>query len=77
VYVGSSEKLHQRLKVHFGLGSTKTYTRQLAHWAMHKKIRTSIECAKYGYAVTREALQVLEEALWSEKRPMFCKKGAK
>jgi hypothetical protein len=33
LYVGSSEKIHQRLKEHLGLGAAGTYALQLAHWA--------------------------------------------
>lgn len=77
VYVGSSRKLHQRLREHFGFGSSMTYALQLQHWASDLDLNVRIECARYPDDLSPDVMQALEDTLWSLKGPMFGRRGAK
>jgi len=77
MYVGSSEKIHQRIKEHFGYGAKGTYSLQLAYWAQPFNLEIEVECAKYPAATTSEVLQSLEDTLWAELLPMFGRQGAR
>ena len=76
-YVGSSEKMHQRLKEHLGYGTQGTYALQLAHWASSFQIELEFKCARYKAGHAREVYQALEDTLWDEMSPMFGRKGMK
>jgi hypothetical protein len=77
VYVGSSRKLHQRLREHFGFGSPTTYALQLRHWASDLELNLRIECARYPDDLPPDVMQSLEDTLWSRERPMLGRRGAK
>lgn len=76
-YVGSSRKMHQRLKEHLGYGSKGTYALQLAHWINRFPVEVEFTCAKYQADLAPEVYQALEDTLWDEMSPMFGRKGAK
>jgi hypothetical protein len=77
LYVGSSEKVHQRLKEHLGYGAKGTYALHLAHWASQFLVQLEFKCAKYRAGLDPEIYQALEDALWNGMSPMFGRKGAK
>ena len=77
LYVGSSAKIHQRLKEHLGYGARSTYSLQLAHWAKPFDLEVELECAKYPAGTDPKGLQALEDTHWSELRPMFGRQGAR
>ena len=77
LYVGSSEKIHQRLKEHLGFGSKKTFSLQLAAWARQLDLALKICCAQYPADTPSEVLQALEDTLWFELKPMFGRQGAR
>jgi len=77
MYVGSSEKIHQRLKEHLGFGAKGTYSLQLARWASPFDLELEFECAKYPAGIDSEVLQALEDTLWAELLPMFGRQGAR
>jgi hypothetical protein len=77
MYVGSSEKIHQRIKEHLGFGARGTYSLQLAYWAQPFNLEIEIECAKYPEATPSEVLQSLEDTLWADLLPMFGRQGAR
>lgn len=77
LYVGSSKKVHQRLKEHLGYGAKGTYALHLAHWASRFPVELEFMCAKYQAGLGPEVYQALEDTLWNEMSPMFGRKGAK
>lgn len=77
VYVGSSEKIHQRLKEHLGFGAKGTYSLQLAAWARPYNFELAFWCAQYPSDTPSDVLQALEDTLWAEMRPMFGRQGAR
>lgn len=75
LYVGSSQKLAQRVKEHLGYGNKKTYSLQLNAWARDLNLHLEVCCAQYPAHTSPEVLQALEDALWYELEPMFGRKG--
>jgi len=76
LYVGSSEKIHQRLKEHLGFGAKGTYALHLVYWASPFDIEINFECAKYPKGTSKKAIQTLEDTLWAELLPMFGRQGS-
>ena len=77
LYVGSSEKPYQRLKEHLGFGAKGTYAIQLAYWANSTECSILFECARYPIGISQEALQALEDTLWSDLMPMLGRQRAR
>jgi hypothetical protein len=77
IYVGSSEKIHQRIKEHLGYGAKGTYSLQLAAWAVPHNLSLKLWCAQYSEDTASGVLQALEDTLWSELKPMFGRQGAR
>ena len=77
LYVGSSEKIHQRLKEHLGFGAKGTYALQLAYWASAVGIDVEFECARYPQGTNKDVIQALEDTLWGDLSPMFGRQGAR
>jgi hypothetical protein len=77
LYVGSSEKPYQRLKEHLGYGAKGTYAIQLAYWANSMGCSILFECARYPIGTSQEAIQALEDTLWSDLLPMLGRQGAR
>ena len=74
-YVGSSRNMYQRLREHLGYGSGKTYSLQLAHWASNSDLELGFHYARYSSGTADEVVQVIEDTLWDELRPMFGRRG--
>jgi len=73
MYVGSSSTgLTKRLNQHFGFGYPKTYALQLQYWF---RGRVSIEVLDYANT-SREVLQLVEDAISAQLKPMFGKQGS-
>lgn len=77
LYVGSSEKIHKRLKEHLGFGAKGTYALQLAYWANAVGIDVNFECARYPEGTAHDVIQAIEDTLWSDLLPMFGRQGAR
>ena len=77
IYVGSSEKIHQRIKEHLGFGAKGTYSLQLSAWAPPLSLSLKLWCAQYPENTHTDVLQALEDALWSQLKPMFGRQGAR
>lgn len=77
IYVGSSGKIHQRIKEHLGYGAKGTYSLQLSAWAASLSLHLKLWCAQYPASTPPDVLQALEDALWSQLRPMFGRQGAR
>lgn len=75
LYVGSSFNIYQRFKDHLGYGSKRTYSLQLAHWAFNLNLELDFIYAKYPQDTTHDVIQVIEDTLWDELRPMFGRRG--
>lgn len=76
-YVGSSQSIAKRFKEHLGYGSSRTYALQLIHWARHLGLELEFVCAKYPDETPASVIQVLEDTLWRELKPMFGRMGSK
>ena len=79
LYVGSSQDIRKRLKEHLGIMNNKgeligktTYALHLSAWFINKKI--SIELYE---AYNKEEMQLFEDLLWDEFKPLLGKKGRK
>lgn len=77
LYVGSSQSIAKRLGEHLGYGAPGTYALQLSHWARPLALRLELCCAVYADTTPYSAVQVLEDALWERKVPMFGRQGRK
>jgi hypothetical protein len=75
LYVGRSEKLHSRMKEHFGHGSKSTYSLQMIHWSESLELQLELHCARYREDIHDLVLQSLEDQLWDDLRPMFGRRG--
>lgn len=77
LYVGSSQSIAKRFREHLGYGPKTTYALQLSHWARNLSLEIEFVCAKYKENTSSEAMQALEDTLWTIKSPMFGRKGNK
>ncbi len=77
LYVGSSRAIKKRLSEHLGLGAASTYALQLSHWAAPLKLDLRFVCARYDEHIDYASIQMLEDALWHRKQPMFGRQGRK
>ena len=77
LYVGSSQSIAKRLGEHLGYGAPSTYALQLRHWARPLSLRLEFCCATYNDTTPYSVVQVLEDALWESKAPMFGRQGRK
>jgi len=75
LYVGSSSNLIQRVKERLGYGSTRTYSLQLAHWAVNLNLGLDFIYAQYAQGIPPEVIQIIEDTLWDKLCPMFGHKG--
>jgi len=78
LYVGSSSDLLKRIKEHFGYGAKATFALHLAWWAENFSDSTlTLAFSEFDPNTDAEALQALEDTLWSEMKPMFGRRGSK
>ena len=75
LYVGASFNIYQRFKEHLGYGSKSTYSLQLAHWACNLNLELDFIYGEYPQGIGRDIIQVIEDTLWDELRPMFGRRG--
>ena len=72
LYVGSSTTgVKKRLEQHLGYGHPQTYALHLCHW-LDEEVR--IQVFEYQ-SLSRDILQLIEDAISADKIPMFGKKG--
>jgi hypothetical protein len=75
LYVWSSHNFWKRFKEHCGLWYKGTYSLQLKHW-----INTNRQIRCYYTQINTESediLQILEDAIYTELKPLFWKKWKK
>jgi len=77
LYVGSSQNVVLRAKVHLGYGGRTTYAMQLAYWAHDLAMDVEFRCMSFHGDVNPKALQALEDGVWEELKPMLGRQGAK
>ena len=75
MYVGSSQKLTQRILEHLGFGSKSTYALNLAHWASGLDGSFTVDAEVYD-GVAPEVLCALEDQLAVDVRPLFGRRGS-
>lgn len=76
LYVGRSHKLRSRIRQHIGSGHKGTYALHMMRWA--NNIEEDIELQYFKLeGVENLVVQAVEDALWSELRPAFGRKGDK
>ena len=72
LYVGSSQKLRDRLKQHLGITSKTTYALHLSKWWENKKIEIEI------YEILdSDNMQLYEDCLWRKYKPILGREGKK
>lgn len=74
-YVGGSSALSKRVSEHLGFGHKSTYAMHLAQWIQPFPLQLEIRAARFSSDTDRSLVQVLEDALWLQLRPMFGRKG--
>jgi hypothetical protein len=76
LYIGSSRKTSRRLAEHLGLGSAKTYSLQLCHWAT--PLSGMLEIVVYRFKASQDNFRLiptLEDQLSDELKPLLGRKG--
>ena len=81
-YVGKSLNIRSRLKEHLGLSHVKTYGLQLLHWTSPNDLAFTFNIAEMTFAELNQStavkcLQIFEDTMWDDLRPMFGKRGAR
>ncbi|MDU0697894.1 GIY-YIG nuclease family protein [Pseudomonas aeruginosa] len=78
LYVGSSQKLLERIKQHFGYGYARTYAMQLCHW-LPAALDGYLELQAWRFAADTPTslIQAIEDGLWRQQQPMFGRQGAR
>jgi len=74
LYVGSSHNIYKRLLEHLGFGAQKTFALHLEKWWDNLPIQIEI------YEVCNnenDALQIIEDILWEQNKPLFGRQGKK
>ncbi|MCF7728064.1 hypothetical protein [Sulfitobacter sp. M22] len=77
VYVGSSQKVGQRLQQHLLTGPIGTYALKMHLWCPYADNFLSVEISVLQGTAEPSLLQDVEDALWITSRPMFGKFGAR
>jgi hypothetical protein len=75
VYVGSSQKIGQRLQQHLHSCAEGTYALKMHLWCPDAVNRITVEVAVVRGNVEATLMQDIEDALWRSSRPMFGKIG--
>lgn len=75
VYVGSSQKIGQRLQQHLHTCARSTYALKMLLWCPDADNRVSVEVSAVRGAVEASLVQDIEDALWRSSRPMFGRFG--
>ena len=72
LYVGSSQDIRKRLKEHLGIIDKTTYALHLSVWWKNREISVELYEAK-----NEKEMQLFEDLLWDEYKPLLGKKGRK
>lgn len=73
LYIGSSLEISSRLKQHLGfIGSNKTFSLRLNNWAKGRKVTIDLYETD-----TKDNMQLFEDLLWREYKPVLGKMGRK
>ena len=76
LYVGSSSTgLKNRLKQHLDQGHRSTYALHMKTWDKEHRSNIEIEVRYYDKNLSRDVLQIIEDALRYELNPIFGKAG--
>ncbi|WP_367581336.1 hypothetical protein [Sulfitobacter pontiacus] len=75
VYVGSSQKIGQRLQQHLHTCARGTYALKMHLWCPNAVNHIAVEIAVVRGNIQAALLQDIEDALWRSSRPMFGKIG--
>lgn len=75
LYIGTSKNINKRLQEHLGInGSNKTYALHLSKWVSELTIDVEV----YEFANNKdEDVQLFEDLLWEEYKPLFGRRGRK
>ncbi|MGB0661342.1 MAG: hypothetical protein ACPGNV_14360 [Mangrovicoccus sp.] len=77
VYVGSSRTIWNRLPQHLNNCSAGTYALKMNLWCPNTENRVTVEVSVVRGKLNTALVQDLEDALWTNSRPMFGKFGAR
>ncbi|MDQ7797801.1 MAG: hypothetical protein RDU76_02500 [Candidatus Edwardsbacteria bacterium] len=78
LYVGSKiTGIRGRIKQHIGTDNTRTYAMHLKSWIIKCDTNIHIEYYSFDDSVSRETVQLMENTLWRQKKPLLGKLGAK
>ena len=77
LYIGSSNDIITRFKQHLGLNlvSRSTYSLYLIDW-WPENIELQFKIFGFGRNIEQNSLQIIEDILWEEYKPLLGKKGA-
>jgi len=76
IYVGSSRKFLQRFSQHLGWNvPAGTYSMRLRLWAAGDSAKVKLSVWFFKSEIDGEWFQLLEQALWDEKRPLLGKRS--
>ncbi|MCB1470666.1 MAG: hypothetical protein KDK08_26730 [Rhizobiaceae bacterium] len=77
LYVGSSEKIRQRLKEHLWQARPKTYALNLQRWCPHGDGSVRVRVQPILNNRERQIRQDLEDFVWRELTPVYGKQGGR
>lgn len=77
VYVGSSQKIKQRLQQHLNKCGKDTYALKMHLWCPDTVNSITVEVATVRGNVEATIIQDIEDTIWRNSRPMFGKIGRK
>ena len=76
LYVGSSCFLVSRISQHFGCtGGSKTYAMRLNRWALGIAADVELSLWRFADSLNPIELEVVEQQLWEEQKPMLGKRS--
>lgn len=75
LYVGSSQKVTQRLKEHLGFGAKGTYALNLIYWSRDIDLPLTFRVLKFPENVDYRLIQHLEDVIWEKETPLFGRQG--
>lgn len=77
VYVGSSQKVADRLREHLQQASRSTFALHLRRWDLNGPHTLRVEVHASTNLIDAALLQDAEDALWDQSQPLFGRRGAK
>jgi hypothetical protein len=77
LYVGSKrERAGTRFLQHIGTANKGTYSLHLKEWLPNRIGSLNIHYYCFGETMSSAVLQILEDSIWDEGKPLFGKRGA-